>query len=532
MSALLPAKKFPGATTALVIGDPTGLDTNEFAAYRHLLWWFDSASAAARDAFGGHPSVQAVPVDETPHEGFAGAIEAFLLRDRRHMPSIYVSRNLGGRHVDSYTRLLDEVYSQVEQHQRIRDTRQQVSFAWQKHALQNADAYSRQPIPSGWAGALRGLPAFVVGAGPSLDVSAPVLARYADRAVILAADSALRSLGRRGVAADFCVSIDAAKVPDRCLPPGTPPPGRVVIAIVSPPEWKKVLSPERIGFVSARQIPEDWLISLGVARPAVAASESCGSTALELALFLGCDPIYLFGLDLAVDAANPAQRHHRDADLELYKKSNYDPSAALPHVPGNFTPTVPCFAFGDWRALDARLAALNTARVFNVNDRGARLRGATLLDPGKFALDAAAGAKLDPLAALAPPSADSPEARSAVGHARETVRRAARAVPLLRAALAEGGPPALAAKFRPIITDPEIGRLFGAYSFKLMPHLFPPTDGDTAFWQGLLDEFAALTAVPEILNPTDTVGPGQSGRPSPVRSSPAARQRREGAFVG
>ena len=43
-----------------------------------------------------------------------------------------------------------------------------------------------------------------------------------------------------------------------------------------------------------------------------------------------------------------------------------------------------------------------------------------------------------------------------------------------------------------LVIDPELIRLLGAYELKLMPHLFPPIEGDNAFWQGLLDEFTML----------------------------------------
>jgi hypothetical protein len=70
--------------------------------------------------------------------------------------------------------------------------------------------------------------------------------------------------------------------------------------------------------------------------------------------------------------------------------------------------------------------------------------------------------------------------------------RAEAALPVLRQAFNTGGPTALATAFRPLVTDPELGRALGAFSLKLMPHLIPPTEGDAASWSNLLDEYAVL----------------------------------------
>jgi hypothetical protein len=68
------------------------------------------------------------------------------------------------------------------------------------------------------------------------------------------------------------------------------------------------------------------------------------------------------------------------------------------------------------------------------------------------------------------------------------------ALPLLRDALARGGPSALAAAFVPLMVGPDTGRLLGAFGLKLMPHLVPPIEGDATFWKTLLAEYAELCA--------------------------------------
>ncbi|HEY4246630.1 MAG TPA: 6-hydroxymethylpterin diphosphokinase MptE-like protein [Lacunisphaera sp.] len=490
MSGLLLDQTVPGATTCLLIGelpDPVGFALDH---YQSILWWAEPSHAQATIARLGRNRVRLGDLVAATPAGIGQTLEHFVRLNPRQLPSLYVTDSIGGPHHETYQTVIAETHALLESTRRSRVTRQQDGFTWQKHILQNVAAYARRRVPASWAGALRGQPAFVVGAGPSLDVSIPQLTAYADRAVVFSADSALRALARHGVTADFAVSIDVAKIPAKCLAPDGPAPVRVILASVSPPTWQTAV-PIAPFFLSGHQLTDDWLATLGVARSAPTVAESCGSTALELACYLGCDPIHLFGLDLAVDPANQVQRHQRDADATLYVRSNFDPTARLPLVPGNYTDTVPCFALGDWRELDARLAARTAPRTINVTDRGARLRGTTVVHPDGFTLDFPLLDRSALASALEAEAAHEPVA--ATRKALHTVGdRCAQAIPGLRHALDRRGPAALATAFTPLVLDPDIGRAFGAYALRLMPHLVPPIEGDHAHWQTLLDEFAEL----------------------------------------
>lgn len=479
--SLLLEKLSPGATTCILIGSAAGLDATRLRGCQHLLWWAEATLPPTRFLI---PAERLAP--GTP--GSEALLERFLRRDHRHLPSLFVG--VGGD-APAYQPVIALVHDTLEQAHRARLTRQRDGFTWQKHLLANTPAYLRHRLPDAWTGALRSLPAFVCGAGPSLDVSIAKLAAHADRAVIFAADSALRALARHGVTADFVVSIDAAKVPEKCLPE-THRPTRAVLASVSPPGWPAALGSTPYVFLSGNQVTDSWLATQGAPRTAIGVTESCGSTAIELAHHLGCAPICLFGLDLAVDPARQARRHQQDADPSLYSNSNYDPTATLPRVPGNYADTVPCFALGDWRQLDARLATRTDRRYYNITDRGARLSGCTVIHPDAFSLDAPSGAKLPLLAAL-PSGTPADPAVLAKIHALGA--RCAQSLPTLHQALAQSGPAALAEAFRPLLRDPDTARVLGAYALKLMPHLMPPTEGDTALWQGLLEEFAELCAL-------------------------------------
>ena len=498
MSGILLDRPAPGATTCIVIGDVRETGPLNLARFRSILWWLDPATLV--------PSVSPIPSDRVQFarvgtDDIPTTLERFVRLNPRSLPSLLISNSVGSVNGQAYERLITATHRLLEDTHRIRVTRQQDGFAWQKHVLQNAPAYARHRLPDSWAGALSGLPAFICGAGPSLDVSMGKLAAASDRAVIFSADSALRALARHGVQADFAVSTDVAKVPDKCLPSDFSP-IRVVLASISPPAWLGAVPEERRYFLSGHQLTDDWFAQQGVARTTIAVAESCGSTAIELAHHLGCDPIHLFGLDLAVDPANQARRHHQDANAALYVDSNYDPTAQLPRVPGNYSDTVPCFALDDWQELDARLASRTAPRVFNVTDRGARLRGTTLIHPDQFTLDAPIGVKHARLAGLSSESSSNdPAIARALNRLSAVGEECHRALPELKRALERKGPAALAEAFRPLLVDPSSGRALGAFALKLMPHLVPPIEGDRAFWETLLSEFEELATLARTARP-------------------------------
>jgi hypothetical protein len=246
-------------------------------------------------------------------------------------------------------------------------------------------------------------------------------------------------------------------------------------------------------FVSNRQVTLDWLAAQGLACTQISATENCGSTGIELARYLGCSPIYLFGLDLALDPAAPGSRHNSAADPTVYAASGFDPLQRLPKVPGNFCSGVATHVYGDWQALNRRLSLWPQDLVFNVNDRGARLDNTTLVHPDAFAVTAPAGAKFGPLGRLSPPERV-PDAAlsSALGSLRRLGETGNASITTFRDVLELGGPEALCIRLRQLFADRDFGRALGSFSMKVMPHLVPPTEDNPAFWSALLDELEEL----------------------------------------
>jgi hypothetical protein len=489
---MLLERLFPGATTCVLVGGLAGADGADFSGFTSMLWFVEAEGARHNPPGLGQGALQVVSPAGADARRVAASIDKFIGRDPRHLPSLFVTEAAGAGNAGAFQAILEQLYASVENHHRARETRQKDGFLWQKHIFLNLDPYAGRRVPEAWAGALRGVPAFVCGAGPSLDASVGRIAEAADRAVIFSADSAQRALARRGIKADFAISIDVAKVPEKCLPADHLP-ERVVLSGVSPPSWHGAVPVDNQFFVSNRQVTLDWLGAQGLTCTPVSATESCGSTGIELARFMGCSPIYLFGLDLALDPSAPASRHNSAADATVYKASGFDASQKLPRVPGNYGADVATHIHGDLQALNRRLSIWPQELVFNVNDRGARLDNTTLVHPDRFSVGAPEGAKIPLLSRLAPP-VDVPEAilSASMGSLRRIGESGCAAIEVLRCDLDQRGPEAVCARLRQLFADRDFARALGSFSLKMMPHLTPPTEGDAALWSARLGELQEL----------------------------------------
>jgi hypothetical protein len=483
-------KPTAGSQACILIGRlPDGVEPPA-GPWRSVLWIVDAAGAAGGEFAPGAVSVLAV--DQIAPAQLEAGLDAFLASSPKYLPSLYVTRAIPAEHEARFAAAIDSVVACMEANHRSRVTRQQDAFAWQSYLFQNASAYAARRLPEDWAGALAGVPALVCGAGPSLDVSVSALARAACGGVVFAADSSLRALSRVGVQADFAVSIDVAKTPVKCLPDPLGP-ARVVLSANSPPEWSDAMPAERRYYVSSNQLTLDWFASLGISRTKVAVCENCGATAIELARFLGCSPIYVFGMDLALNAEGALQRHHGAVETSLYANSGFNAEQEFPRVPGNFSAEVPTHVIGDWRALDRRLAGWPANLIWVVTDRGAKLSNTTVVRPEEFALPGGEVEKESRLRALAQPAGASHDDLHVI--AGKLARFGSYLVewaPFLRKTLKTAGRDALVKELRSLFATVENGQMLGAYSLKLMPHLLPPVDGDRAHWNTIVDELERL----------------------------------------
>lgn len=177
------------------------------------------------------------------------------------------------------------------------------------NTLRNAGAIAKEGDAASLKGLCRGLPALVVGAGPSLDRNLADISRYRDRVVILAADTALRPLLAAGIEPDVVVATDPTETNARhlCELPACSRTHLVAEGSVDS-ESLSEFEGRTFFFRVSDHHPWPWLRNKGLDRGPLRAWGSVLTTAFDLALVMGCEPVVFAGADLAFTDGRPYAR--------------------------------------------------------------------------------------------------------------------------------------------------------------------------------------------------------------------------------
>lgn len=169
---------------------------------------------------------------------------------------------------------------------------------WLRHYLENLPAIAREPGLPALADGLRGVPAIVVAAGPSLDRNVEQLRTLRQHALVLAVNTAASALARAGVVPHAVVAIESLDVSTQLA---ALPFLREVPAFL-----------ELTGHPGLWQLPFAQTLPISVDTNAcahfsaridpkhhLAAGFCVANAAVAIAHALGCGPIVLVGSDLA-----------------------------------------------------------------------------------------------------------------------------------------------------------------------------------------------------------------------------------------
>ncbi|MEZ5290590.1 MAG: 6-hydroxymethylpterin diphosphokinase MptE-like protein [Vicinamibacterales bacterium] len=266
------------------------------------------------------------------------------------------------------------------------EARRQFAGRYLIHTLQNLPVIATEGDAAALTALGEGRPAVVVGAGPSLDRSLALVADLAERALVIAVDTALRPLLAAGVRPDLVVALDPSEVNARHLHA----PGDVagVWLVAEPslhPSAFEAFRGRTFTFGVADHEPWPWLAARGCDRGRLQAWGSVLTTAFDLACVMGCAPIVFTGADLAYSRG---LQYCRNTTYEpLWKDCPDDASRAAlfrryldthdhgpaPDVLGNDVLTAPHFLqFRDWIVARARTWVAGGAgrRVLNAGGEG------------------------------------------------------------------------------------------------------------------------------------------------------------------
>ncbi len=157
--------------------------------------------------------------------------------------------------------------------------------------------------------AAAGLPAIVVGAGPSLDASIDELARLRDRAVIIATDTSLRPLLTRGIVPQLVIGLDPSDLNARHLL--ALPECRdtwLVAESALDPKATAAFDGRTFWFRVAPHHPWPWYNEQGIDIGRLDVWGSVLTGAFQVACLAGCDPIITLGADLSFLGGRPYVR--------------------------------------------------------------------------------------------------------------------------------------------------------------------------------------------------------------------------------
>lgn len=184
--------------------------------------------------------------------------------------------------------------------QRTRATLLLFAPRWQAHFWTSLPAILRLPPVTRLDGVARGRPAFVVGGGPSLDDNGALLKQAAGRGVVIAVDTALPPLRRMGVTPDLVVTLDAGwGNAQSLLGEYAATDAQLVAFPLVAPAVLRAWSGRTLAF-NLRHPAIRFLDRVREPIDDLRVSGSVVTAAYDLARRMGCDPVVLVGVDLAL----------------------------------------------------------------------------------------------------------------------------------------------------------------------------------------------------------------------------------------
>jgi hypothetical protein len=258
------------------------------------------------------------------------------------------------------------------------------------NTLTNLPAIASQPDVSVLRGSASGVPAIVVGAGPSLDSSLAALLEVQHKALIICVDTALRPLLAGGVHPHAVVALDPTELNGQHL---TEVPECKNTFLVSEGSIEPLAVTAFAGrtffFSVSDHQPWPWLQGLGTGAGQLRAWGSVLTGAFDLALTMGTDPIVFVGADLSYPGDRPycrrvsfeeewARRERSGTPLEQQWQDAIDHWGRQmePDVTGVPVRTAPhLVAFRDW--LLQQMRQHSSRRFVNAGGAGI-LKGANI----------------------------------------------------------------------------------------------------------------------------------------------------------
>lgn len=232
--------------------------------------------------------------------------------------------------------------------------------------------------------------AVLVSAGPSLDKNIEELRRAKNHLFLVAVDTAVKPLLKRGISPDVFITLDGRKPLDLLEGAQTLP---VVSNSVARYELLDRQKGKKIFFFDGYQLPLDLYFQNDKMLPGVAVGGSVACSGFSLLYKMGFETVILVGQDLAY---TDDKSHANGTFQEIMPLEN---TAHMIRVKGNYQETVPTLTnlkiYLDWFVNYIKGAKKQGRfRVINATEGGAFIEGTELMGL-KEALDECIGEEID-----------------------------------------------------------------------------------------------------------------------------------------
>jgi len=226
--------------------------------------------------------------------------------------SVYVHRPSYQLNPDFYDEMIETTKLNISS--RVSDllTRFEFEEKWIENIFKNIGWLSKVPSVSILFNRFKGYPGVIVSAGPSLRESLDLLEKIKDRAIILCVDTAFKVLHKYGIEPHFVMTLDSQKYSFKHFT-GVKSKSTILISdVVGCPSILRYYSGRKIISTTAKYYKDkegsnvrettpimDWIErNIGTIGD-VQSGGSVATSAFDLLLNMGCDPIILIGQDLA-----------------------------------------------------------------------------------------------------------------------------------------------------------------------------------------------------------------------------------------
>jgi hypothetical protein len=257
-----------------------------------------------------------ISVGEKPHAAtIIRAEEAFSLFTITHFPVLENSWS-SGLYAGYFAEVKQRLAELTAMGKQNSETLAVMGPEWRKNILENLPAIVKSPPVSCLFGKFSGIPAIIVAAGPSLNKNARLLSSLAGSAIIIAVDTAVRTLMLAGVEPDIVVALDS-QIENYHHLAGVDLPNSLYALnpVVNPRIVKERRGP--MVFTGYVEPLFEWVETVIGERGSVRTGGSVATAAFDLAMKMGCSPVIFVGQDLCYSA----NATHADGTLQMTSQS-------------------------------------------------------------------------------------------------------------------------------------------------------------------------------------------------------------------